>query len=77
MARMLEGRPYPVSIKGVLTKGGRVVLLENERGEWELPGGKLEATETPEVCLAREIREELGLTVRVGRILDCWLFEGH
>ena len=28
---------FPVSIKGVLVEAGRVVLLENERDEWELP----------------------------------------
>jgi hypothetical protein len=43
--------PFPVSIKGVLLDDDRVVLLENERQEWELPGGRLEAGEDPPVCL--------------------------
>jgi 8-oxo-dGTP diphosphatase len=30
----------PISIKGVLIEDSKVVLLENERGEWELPGGR-------------------------------------
>ena len=38
----------------------RVALLRNERGEWELPGGKLERGESPEHCLVREIQEEHG-----------------
>jgi 8-oxo-dGTP pyrophosphatase MutT (NUDIX family) len=38
---------FPVSIKGVLVEAGRVVLLENERDEWELPGGRLEPGEPP------------------------------
>jgi mutator protein MutT len=66
---------FPVSIKGVLCEGGRVVLLENERGEWELPGGRLEPGETPESCLAREVNEELGIAVDIGPLLDCWVYE--
>jgi mutator protein MutT len=65
----------PVSIKGVLYEAGKVVLLENERREWELPGGRLEPGETPEVCLAREMTEELGIAVDVGPLLDCWVYE--
>ena len=67
---------FPVSIKGVLLEHGSVVLLENERSEWELPGGRLESGETPEACLTREITEELGCSVEVGPLLDCWVYEG-
>ena len=56
---------FPISIKGVLLEAGRVVLLENERSEWELPGGRLQAGEDPSICLAREIAEELGIKVAV------------
>lgn len=65
---------FPVSIKGVIVDQGRVVLLKNERDEWELPGGKLELGETPQDCLVREIDEELGLSVAVDRILDTWTY---
>jgi 8-oxo-dGTP pyrophosphatase MutT (NUDIX family) len=65
---------WPVSIKGVVLIGGRVVLLKNERAEWELPGGRLEHGEDPEACLAREIAEELSLAVQVGPLLDCWRY---
>jgi 8-oxo-dGTP pyrophosphatase MutT (NUDIX family) len=65
---------FPVSIKGVLLEGDRVVLLLNERDEWELPGGRLESGEDLTACLEREFAEELGIAVVAEGILDCWLY---
>ena len=66
---------YPVSIKGVVFRDDRAILLRNERDEWELPGGKLDPGESPAQCCAREIREELSLIVAVDRLLDCWVYD--
>lgn len=66
---------FPVSVKGVLFEDGRVVLLENERGEWELPGGRLEPGEAPMACVVREFGEEIGIKVSVETLIDSWVYE--
>ena len=71
----VSGQLWPVSVKGVVLHAGRVLLAYNERDEWELPGGRLEAGETPEACVEREILEETGLTVKAGRPLGSSVFE--
>lgn len=48
---------------------GRVLLAQRPQGKnleglWEFPGGKLEAGESPETALARELKEELGIVVQ-------------
>ena len=42
----------------------------DNKGQWEFPGGKVEAGETPQQALVREIQEELAVTVQVGERLD-------
>ena len=56
-------------VAGALARDGRLLLARRRDGDahaglWELPGGKVEAGETPEEALDREWHEELG--VRVG-----------
>ena len=70
----LAAYAFPVSVKGVAVQDGKVLLLENERNEWELPGGKLERGEDPAGCVVREIDEETGWRVTPGPLLDCWQY---
>lgn len=66
---------FPISVKGVVvSSSGRVLLLKNERDEWELPGGRIEINESPEECVAREIHEETQWKVTTGPILDTWMY---
>lgn len=58
-------------VAALIRAGGKVLLTQRKPGRhlglaWEFPGGKVEAGETDEVALMREIREELGVTVAVG-----------
>ncbi len=53
-------------VAGALAREGRLLLARRPEGDplsgfWELPGGKVEADETPEAALAREWSEELGV----------------
>lgn len=65
--------PLPV-VAAVILRGDRVLVTRRPRtghlaGMWEFPGGKVERGETPAQALHREIREELGCSVSVGRRL--------
>lgn len=58
----------------VLIEDSRLLLARRAphdrlAGCWELPGGKLESGESPQQCLARELREELAMTAEIGEVL--------
>ena len=58
----------------VIMDGDRVLVTQRSEHmphplKWEFPGGKLLPGETPEGCLIREIREELGVEISVNKLL--------
>jgi 8-oxo-dGTP diphosphatase len=57
----------------VITRGRSILLARRAnapyRGTWDLPGGFLEAGESPEEGLERELREELGIRTRRARVI--------
>ncbi len=61
-------------VAAVVGRGGRILVARRREGgerggQWEFPGGKVEPGESEPAALRREIREELGCEVEVGRLL--------
>jgi len=60
---------------GIVIERGKVLLSRRKKGShlaglWEFPGGKAEAGEDPRAALRRELEEELGITTRIGEVVD-------
>lgn len=68
---MSAQRRVTVVVAAAIERDGRYLAARRTKpadvaGRWEFPGGKVEAGETEEQALAREIREELGVEISVG-----------
>lgn len=63
-----------VGAGAVVLKGDEVLLIRRgkapRKGEWSLPGGGVELGETTEDATVREVKEETGLDVELGPLLD-------
>jgi mutator protein MutT len=68
--------PHTVEVAaGLVFRGGQLLITQRPAGShlaglWEFPGGKREPGETFEACLVRELREELGVEVQVGALVE-------
>lgn len=60
-----------IVVAAIVVRDGKLLMTRRTAGShlgglWELPGGKVEPGESPPAALARELREELGVSARVG-----------
>lgn len=61
---------------GIIRRGDRILIAQRKADssleplKWEFPGGKIEFSEDPRVCLVREIREEMDFEIAVDEIFD-------
>lgn len=65
----------PILVTAAVIVEGNLLLMAQrsdgeEAGKWEFPGGKVEPGEDPRACLARELREEMGIDAEVEEVLE-------
>lgn len=70
---MMDTYIYIPVTAAIIEKDGKILVAKRKKAYmgylWEFPGGKKKENETLEECLAREIKEELGIDIRVGDFL--------
>ncbi len=76
---------YNIVVKAVIFHKGKVLLLKRSdyqtqnAFEWDLPGGRLEPKEDPNIAIHREVLEESGIRISLGMPFNCfyWFSEGE
>lgn len=64
-----------ITVKAIIYRNDSVLLVQDHKGRWEMPGGKMDFNESPEDAIRRELQEELGfINVVVGDIINVWTF---
>lgn len=69
-----ERKTYQVVGAAIINENGQVLCAQRGygslKGKWEFPGGKIENGESDAEALAREVKEELGIKIEVGELID-------
>ena len=69
----MEEPTWANAVKALIVDDGRVLLMWDprfeEKDKWETPGGRLEKGESEEAGLHREVMEEAGIRIKMGRLL--------
>ncbi len=75
---------FMVAVGAVIANKGKILLIKRSQkldwhpGGWEIMYGRIAQHEDPTDGLIRELKEELGISVAVGRPLTCWhIYRGH
>lgn len=68
----MKEKLFNVGVKAVIRKDHKVLMMKNKAGFWEVPGGRIDANESIEQALHRELREELPNihSIVLGEVLD-------
>jgi len=75
-------KPIKKVVAGIIVKDNKILIAQRAKkddlcGKWEFPGGKMEAGETEQECLKRELFEELGIEAEIGDYFCSSYFEYH
>jgi len=80
MKEITEHQNFRVGLKAFIADGDRLLILQDNDGLWELPGGRIEGRETHrdiKDILVREVTEELGENIqyKIGPVFHAWIRE--
>ena len=60
--------------KVIIRRDDKILLLEDHKGNFELPGGRLDEGEEISQSIKRELKEELGVDVEISGVFDTFYF---